>query len=128
METDEIFKLTRRGIADLLRSPAHAAAAHSGNERRQTPRGTFPATVEIYPAGGDGTERWFGTCRNLSETGLGMSCDRHFDPEMPLDIAIHLPEASLCGRAVVRYCMETPHGFMVGLEFDFQERTPACEF
>ncbi len=117
--TDEIIKLTPKAINQLIRSRHADSEPHPGHERRRAPRWPFPGTVEIHPADGH-QEPCFATCRNISETGLGMSSDRYFELETVLDIAIHLPEATLCGRGVVRYCQQTPSGFMTGIEFMFQ--------
>jgi hypothetical protein len=74
--------------------------------------------IEIYVAGED-RGRWFATCTNLAETGLGMISEQYFAPETRLELAIHLPEATFCGNGIVRYVMKTPRGQMVGVEFDF---------
>lgn len=120
MKADEIVTLTREGIASLLRSRTGMAPDQSpGHEKRRSPRWPFPGTVEITPPEGHADTPFFGAVRNLSETGLGMQCDRYFDINTRLEVAVHLPEASFCGHAYVRYCMETPQGYMTGLEFDF---------
>ena len=119
MNTDELVQLTRGAIHDLLRSRCEEHAQFGPQERRHNARWPFPGTIEIHPAGAPAHEQSFGTCRNLSETGMGMSCERFFEPEAILEIAVHLPEATLVGHAVVRYCMKTPRGFMTGIEFQF---------
>lgn len=118
MQTDEIFKLTRESIHELLHSRLPLPDASVQGERRHSPRWPFPGTVEIYL---DENTECLGTCRNLNETGFGMSCDRYFEPESRVKFAVHLPEASFCGAGVVRYCMHTPRGYMTGIEFDFSE-------
>ena len=128
MNTDEIVALSRERIAELVRNRSNLPDPVPAHERRRAPRWPFPGTVEIYPAGGDGTVRYFGSCRNLSETGLGMRCEQYLEPESRVEIAIHLPEASLCGKAIVRYCMETPQGYMTGLEFDYSPATSHSPF
>jgi hypothetical protein len=121
MHTDEIVKLSREVINDLIDRRYKPDKRHGGSERRRAPRWPFPGTVEIRPDGGDGLEQWFGTCVNLSDTGLGFTCDERIDPGSRLEIAFHYPEKSVYGRGIVRYAMETPNGWLVGLEFIFEE-------
>jgi len=121
MITDEIVKLSRERMADLVRSRHDPPADFDGEERRVVTRWPFPGTAELRPAEGDGRPLWFATCRNVSETGLGISTDEPFEPGTPLEIAFHLPEASFYGKATVRYCTQTPQAYLVGLEFDFEE-------
>lgn len=117
MQTEEIVKLTRQAVRDLLtsRQPLPPDKHH---ERRRSPRWPFPATVEIQL---DDNTQTFGTCQNLNESGLGMSCDEYLEPETRLRFSVHLPEVSFYGVAVVRYCMKTPRGYMVGFEFLFPD-------
>ena len=118
---NEIVKLTRQGIRDLLEGRRHADQAYAGPERRHQPRWPFPGTVEIWPAGGDGRQRWLGTCRDISEQGLGMSCEAALEPGTLIEIALHLPEATFCGHATVRYCAQVRGEYVIGAEFQFTE-------
>ena len=120
MNTDEIAELTEQSVRDLIRVRTEGSEPFPGHERRRAARWPFPGTVEIQSADGE-PGQWFATCRNISETGLGMACDRGFDQNSLLEIAIHLPEATLYGRAIVRYCQGTPAGFMTGIEFLYPE-------
>jgi hypothetical protein len=36
-------------------------------------------------------------------------------------LAIHQPELSCYGHAVIRHCTQTPAGYLVGMEFIFEE-------
>ncbi len=89
------------------------------DERRKYPRWPFHGAVELWPEGSQGRHAVHGTCLNISETGVGLGTDEHVDPGQIMEIALHLPEMSLCGRAVVRYCAEVRRQFMVGMEFLF---------
>ena len=48
-----------------------------------------------------------------------------FKPATPVEISLHLPEASFYGKATVRYCAqvdtETGDEYVMGLEFDFEK-------
>ncbi len=125
MLTNDIVKLTRDRIAELVRSREAPESDYTGNERRRAPRWPFPGAIGLRPADGGGDETWFGTCRDVSITGVGITCERYFEPGTALEIALHLPEATFCGKAVVRYCVEleadTEDEYAMGLEFDFDE-------
>ena len=125
MKTDEIVKLTREGIAELLSSRAAPEDECPGHERRKSPRWPFPGAVELRPVGANDDELCFGSCRDLSQNGVGLICDDPFETGTPLDIALHLPEASFCGKATVRYCAqiegENEEEYVMGLEFDFDD-------
>jgi hypothetical protein len=118
MNTDEIIQLTKESIRDLVRARQGLGEPFAGHDRRRAPRWPFPGTVELHATDGT-TGQWFATCRDISETGLGMCGEHYFYPETIVEIAIHVPEATLFGRAVVRYCQQTPSGFMTGIEFTF---------
>jgi hypothetical protein len=128
MQTDEIVKLTHKRVTALIKARHEAAARaqavpegsdHDGPERRRAARWPFKGAVEMWPAGGDGRVVTHATCLNISETGMGASCDEPLEPGSILDVAIHLPEMTLCGRAAVRYCAPVRSQFNVGMEFLF---------
>lgn len=120
MKTEEIVRLTRQSVIDLIEARTGNSEPYPGPEKRRKPRWPFPGTVELHATDGT-TGQWFGTCRNISETGLGMACERFFENDTVLDIAIHLPEVSLWGKGIVRYCQNTPAGYMTGVEFIFED-------
>lgn len=122
MQTQEIVKLTQKRIADIVKARQESGKLSDELphvERRKHPRWPFKGAVELWPEGVDGRSLTHATCLNLSETGMGLSCDEHLNPGQPMEVAIHLPEMTLCGRAVVRYCAEIRGQFMVGMEFLF---------
>jgi hypothetical protein len=122
MQTDEIVKLTRKELHNLIVSQGEAERyKFTGRDRRMNPRCMFPAMVEVWPANGDGTEHWLGICQNLSMNGLGMVCDCSFEPDTAIEISVHLFEASIYGKAFVRHCTKTPRGYLIGVEFNFDE-------
>lgn len=121
MKTDEIVKLTRNNIAEFLAENAGPVEPHDGPQRRREPRWPFPGAVEVYPCSANGSVQWLGTLRNVSASGLGMSCERYLKPETLVDISFHMPDASFYGKAVVRYCQQVRNEFMCGVEFLFDE-------
>jgi hypothetical protein len=123
MQTEEIIKITRDRVAELvkIRERSEDARLFEGDESRKHPRWPFPAAVELAPADGDGRTRWFATCGNLSIGGLGLIADHYFPPGMVVDLSCHLPEATLYGQGTVRHCRQTAHGYLVGVEFNFPQ-------
>ncbi len=123
MHTDEIVKLSRKRVAAVVAARREAGGEpkvqHEGAEKRRDPRWPFQGAIELWPDGGDGRVVTHGTCLNLSETGVGLSCDEHMVPGQVMEIAVHLSEVTLCGRATVRYCAPVRGQFMVGMEFVF---------
>lgn len=127
MRTNEIVKLTRDGIARLVAKRAEEEdaprpTADQGHERRRAIRWPFPGTVEIRVCGCDSSQLWFGSILNLSEGGLGMTCDRKFPLGTELEISVHLPEASFYGRCTVRHTCENEYEeYVTGVEFLFDD-------
>jgi len=121
MKTEEIVRLTRKRVAALVkaRQEQEDPDFFEGGERRENFRWPFPGAVELWPAGGDGRERWYATCRNLSMGGLGMVAEQPFEAGTQVEIACHFPEATFFVEAVVRHCTPVPDGFLVGVEFRF---------
>lgn len=120
MKTDEIVKLSREVLVDLIEhrlATGKLEHAYGGPERRQTPRWPFPGQVEVRQVDGDNGLPEFFDCRDLNETGMGMCGDSYFAVGTILELSIHLPEKTLYGQAIVRYCMHTPRGYMLGVEF-----------
>ncbi len=114
----DILPLSRETVAQLLVDRAGIAPSPKGTTRRKVVRWPFPGTVELWLPEADGTERYaLATSLNLSAEGVGIRCDEPLSPGVELPIAIHEPEVSLHGRAVVRHCTEIENEFLVGLQF-----------
>jgi len=125
METIEICRLSEQVIARLLAARVPRRATHAGNGRRKMPRWPFPGTVELWIPEKDGTERYtLATSLNLSLDGVGIRFDEPLPPGLELGIAIHEPEASLHGHAVVRHCTEIEEDYLIGLQFVFDHEIP----
>lgn len=124
MNTDEIVKLSRQSVASLIQqrlASGKIEQPYAGPERRRAPRWPFPGQVEVRLAGDDHSPPLFFECRDLSESGLGMCGSRGFEIGDIVEISLHLPEATLYGQTLVRYCMKTHRGFMIGVEFRFDD-------
>ncbi len=130
METTEIRPLAREALVTLLadRNAAELDASSNGrrrastNGRRRVARWPFPGTAELWIPDDDGPERYaLATSLNVSLHGVGVRCDEQLTPGLELMIAIHEPEVSLHGRAVVRHCTEIEDDYLIGLEFIFDD-------
>jgi len=123
MRTEEITKLSREVIAELVRvrEQSEEAPLVEADERRRHPRWPFPGAIELWPTGSDGAPRWFASCGNLSYTGIGMLTDRPLEPGMEVELACHFPEITVYGSATIRHCTPARKGYIVGAEFKFDD-------
>jgi len=86
------------------------------------PRWPFPGTVELWIPQADGTELYtLATSMNLSLQGIGIRCEEPLAPGLELGIAVHEPEVSFHGHAIVRHCTEIQDDYLVGLQFIFED-------
>ena len=123
MDTAEICALTEQSVGELLAKRQSWASRADASGRRRTMRWPFPGTVELWIPDEDGGERYaLATSINLSIDGIGIRADEELPPGLQLAVAIHEPEMSFHGKAVVRHCTETETGsFIVGLQFLFDK-------
>ncbi len=123
-EVSEICPLTEDAVRDLLRSRADVSAGRDPLGRRQVPRWPFPGTIELWVPDAEGREYYaLGTCMDLSLRGVGARCDESLPVGADIGIAVHQPEVSFHGRAVVRHCTLSNQGdYVAGLEFAFHEQ------
>ena len=118
MNATEICPLTEEAVARLLAGRELITPDVEGNGRRKTPRWPFPGTVELWiPEGGRHERHVLATSLNLGLHGVGIRCDEPLSAGLELAIAIHEPEVSLHGRAVVRHCTEIENDYLIGLQF-----------
>lgn len=121
MQNGEIVKLTRKRVGDILKSRRNAqplASRNTAEDRRQHPRWPFKGAVELWPDGTDG-RTLHATCMNISESGIGLRCDEQLQMGDSMEVAVHIPEMTLCGQAIVRYCAEANDEYIVGMEFQY---------
>lgn len=120
MDANEIVPLTPASVEHLVK--AHASAEESGAEsgQRRASRWPFPGTIQFWLTDKSGAERLvFGTCCDLSTTGLGARTDELLPAGSIVSIAIHLPQASYHGKATIRHCTKGKTGYYAGVAFDF---------
>ena len=120
MDTTEICPLSRAAVSKLLTSRAVETGESGVSGRRKAPRWPFPGTVELWVPDENGIEQHtLATSLNLSVHGIGVKTDDALPIDLELAIAIHEPEVSFHGRAVVRHCTEVEDGYYVGMQFIF---------
>jgi hypothetical protein len=121
--TTEIQALSRAAITRLLEERDLTLRDTHGPRRRHLVRWPFPGTIELWISRRDGTEDYLlGTSLNLSLEGCGIRCDERLPEGMKVSIAIHEPEISFHGRAVVRHSSRIDGDYLVGLEFVFDDK------
>ncbi len=123
MEAVEFIKLTKKSVAKLLASRGVIGDAPAETGNRRLPRWPFPGTVQLWVPDEDGVEQLvLATSLNLSQLGVGIKTDDSLPTGLKLLIAIHEPEVSLQGQAIVRHCTEVDGGYYVGMEFVYDEK------
>lgn len=120
MESVEVCSLTEASIAKLLTGRHERKSDAAVGGRRKMPRWPFPGTVQLWIPDENGVdEHTLATSVNLSEDGVGILVDDELPIDLELTIALHEPEASLQGRAVVRHCTRIDERYYMGLQFVF---------
>ena len=122
MDAVEICPLSEEAVAKLLASRQTDQRAGSTNGRRQGPRWPFPGTVELWIPDENGVEQHtLATSVNLSLHGVGVKTEQELPEGLEVAIAIHEPEMSFHGRAVVRHCTAIDDGYYIGMQFIFED-------
>ena len=114
--------LTEDAIKRVLAGRAIDAAESTESGRRRATRWPFPGTVELWVPDEHGIEQhMLATSLNLSMQGVGVRTEDPLPVNLDVAIAIHEPEVSFHGRAIVRHCTEIDPetGFYVGMQFKF---------
>lgn len=122
MDAEQIVKLSPDAISELVRQYQIVAHQNTPPGQRREDRWPFPGTVEVWlPDECYGERHLLATLHNLSSHGLAMRTRRPVPTDTRLSLAIHQPELSCYGHAVVRHCTRAPVGYLVGVEFVFTE-------
>lgn len=120
MDAEKIVKLTPDAIRNLLESRRINTHSKAAREKRGSERWPFPGTVEVWlPDECYGERHLLATLHNLSPGGLAMRTRRPIPGDTRVALALHQPELSCYGHAVVRHCTRAPVGYLVGVEFIF---------
>ncbi|HRX87097.1 MAG TPA: PilZ domain-containing protein, partial [Phycisphaerae bacterium] len=74
--------------------------------------------VELWVPDDNGDEAYLhARALNLSPLGLGILADEDLPIGRRVSVAIHQPEATLFGEAIIRHASPTTEGRLVGLQF-----------
>ncbi len=118
MQLEEFVEITAASIEEVLRQRFGYSEDGYGDERRGRPRWPFPGTVELWVPDESGEEEYvLAKALNLSPKGVAILSEDDLRIGMTLSIAIHQPETTFLGKAIVRHRTPTERGHRVGLEF-----------
>ncbi len=121
MDADRIVKLTPDTVRELVDSRRIKSEPKRPPGQRRQERWPFPGTVEIWlPDKCYGDQHLLATLHNLSLNGLAMRIRRPIPAETRVSLAIHQPELSVYGHAVIRHCTRAAVGYLIGAEFFFR--------
>ncbi len=118
MDAEKIVKISPDVIATLLSIPATQTAAKDEGGRRSENRWPFAGAVEVWlPDSCYGERHMLATLHNLSLHGLAMRTRRPIPQDTQISLAIHQPQLSCYGHAIVRHCARAHVGYLIGAEF-----------
>lgn len=121
MDADKIVKLTPETVQALLEARRIKMELKQPPGKRGEERWPFPGTVEIWlPSQFYGERHLLATLHNLSAGGLAMRTRRPIPTDTRIELAIHQPEMSCYGEAIVRHCTPAHIGYLVGVEFTLE--------
>jgi hypothetical protein len=120
MDAERIVKLTPESVRELVDSRQVHAVSKTPPGLRREERWPFPGTVEVWlPDDCYGERHVLATLHNLSPSGLAMRSRHPVPVSSRVSLAIHEPELSCYGRAIVRHCTQAHTGYLIGVEFAF---------
>lgn len=120
MDAEQIVRISPEVIRELI--DAHRVELQPKHQHvaRKEQRWPFPGTVELWlPEDTYGERHLLATLHNLSANGLGMRCRQPVPVNTRIAVAIHQPELSCYGDAVIRHCTRSQVGYLIGMEFVF---------
>jgi hypothetical protein len=128
MDAEKIVKLTPEAIDELLSSHRVHTESKQAPGKRRAERWPFPGAVEVWlPDECYGERHVLATMHNLSVGGLAIRTRRPIPTDTRISLAIHEPELSCYGHAVVRHCTRAAVGYLIGAEFIFYEGSEDSE-
>ncbi len=120
MDAEKIVKLTPESVRELIDSRHVQTVAKLPPGKRKEDRWPFPGTVEVWlPDDCYGERHLLATLHNLSPNGLAMRSRHPVPISSRISLAIHEPELSSYGQAIVRHCTRAQTGYLIGVEFAF---------
>lgn len=120
MDADRIVQLSPEAIRELIESQKVVTHPKVSSTKRREERRAFAGTVEVWlPEGQYGERHVLATLHNLSPNGLAMRTRSPIPTHTRLSLALHQPELSCYGSAIVRHCTSANVGYLVGVEFLF---------
>lgn len=123
MDADRIVKLTPAAVTELLDAHRVESVEKQGPGKRHAERWPFPGTIEVWlPENCYGELHFLATLHNLSAGGLAMRARRPVAVDTRISFAIHVPELSSYGEAIVRHCTQAHAGYLIGIEFTFDQK------
>jgi hypothetical protein len=123
MDAEKIVKLTPDAVRELLDSRQINVQSKLPPGKRREERWPFPGTVEVWlPDECYGECHVLATLHNLSAMGLAMRARRPIPTSTRIALALHQPELSCYGHAIVRHCTRASVGYLIGVEFEFREQ------
>jgi hypothetical protein len=122
MDAERIIKLSVAAVSELLESQNIKVLPKQPPGQRRSPRWPFPGAVEVWlPDHCYGERHMLATMHNLSMSGLAMRTRLPIATDTLISLAIHEPALSCYGQGVVRHCTRAAVGYLVGIEFIFNE-------
>lgn len=129
MDAEKILRISPGVVSGMIQPRSGSIPLPADHEKRGDERWPFPGTVEVWlPDECYGERHLLATLHNLSTGGLAMRTRRPIPTDTRLSLAIHQPELSCYGHAIVRHCTRAAIGYLVGVEFIFgEEEFPESE-
>jgi len=93
--------------------------AYAGKRRWARVRWQVPVTIETRPAGTQ-QKCHYVTSRDVSAGGFGVWCNQPIEPGTKVRLSVH--DGSESVDAQVKQCTETVGGFIIGVEFQTQDK------
>lgn len=128
MDAEQIVRITPEVIRSLIQKSPAPTIAKQGPGRREQERWPFAGTVELWlPDTAYGEKHILATLHNISAGGLAVRSRLPIQTDTRVDLALHQPDLSCYGQAIVRHCTSAPSGYLIGVEFLFSDGSESDE-
>ncbi|TWT45980.1 PilZ domain protein [Phycisphaerae bacterium RAS1] len=126
MDAERIVKLSPQAVRELVDAAAVPSHAKQDLSKRRTERWPFAGTVEIWlPDECYGERHLLATVHNISLHGFAVRTRRPIPNGTQVSFALHQPELSGYGTGQVRHCTRAQVGYLIGVEFVFEDAKEA---